>query len=259
MSEPRLLRSQFSGWLLLAFVALFVLQSCRATRSARSTKASSEALADSAATRLKANFFTYQWFSARAKMSLSSEDNNIEFTANIRAKKDSAIWVSISPALGIEVARVLITADSVRVIDRLNKKYMSYGYGVFGRFTTMPVDLTALENMLAGVPLLFNDERMTATRQDTTVVLTSRDGALVNALYLNPDYTLRRTHLVDSAMGKSLLMRFATYTREQAQPFALDRELELDDEKKTTVVINFSRIKVNEPQKMPFNVKDKYE
>ena len=258
MNKPGLLRSR-SHILMLGLAVLFVLQGCRATRSARSTKPLSEALADSAAARLKANFFTYQWFSARARMSMNNADGGVEFTANIRAKKDSAIWVSISPALGIEVARVLITADSVRVIDRLNKKYNSYGYNVFGRFTTMPVDLTSLENMLAGVPLLFNDDRIDATRQDTTVVLTSRDGALVNALYLNPDYTLRRTHLVDSAMGKSLLMHFATYTRDQQQPFALDRELELDDEKKTTVVIYFSRVKVNEPQKMPFNVKDKYE
>ena len=35
------------------------------------------------------------------------------FTLNVRMARDSVIWMSISPALGVEAARVLLTPDSV--------------------------------------------------------------------------------------------------------------------------------------------------
>ena len=216
-------------------------------------------MADSASARLKANYFAYQWFSAKAKISVVDNKGSTEFGANIRAKKDSAIWVSITPALGIEVARVLMTADSVRVIDRINKKYYAYGYDVFSQYTSVPFDLSMLENVMAGLPVYFNPDVAAASRQDSGLVLTSGERKVGNALYLNPDYTLRRMHLTDSAMGKSLALAYLNYNRDNAKPFALDRELELNDEKHTRVFINFSRVKVDEPQKMPFNVKEKYD
>ena len=60
-------------------------------------------------------------------------------------------------------------------------------------------------------------------------------------------------------MGKSLNLRYRGYNRDNAKPFSLDREMELNDAKHTNVFINFSRVKVNEPQRMPFNVKEKYD
>ena len=39
--------------------------------------------------------------------------------------RDSAIWLSISPLLGIEAVRVLLTKDSVKALDRLNNIYYS--------------------------------------------------------------------------------------------------------------------------------------
>lgn len=246
-------------WWIVGISVLTILFGCRSTRVSKTTAITSDSVADSASKRLRSNYFDYQWFSAKAKISVINNDGKTEFGANIRGKQDSAIWVSITPALGIEVARVLMTVDSVRVIDRINKKYYAYGYNVFSQYTSLPIDLNALENIMAGIPLYFDSKKVKANRQDTLLVLTSGERKIGNTLYLNPDYTLWRMDLIDSAMGKSLKLRYRNYNREHKQPFAEDRELELDDEKKTNVLINFSRVKVNEPQKMPFNVKEKYD
>jgi hypothetical protein len=208
---------------------------------------------------LERNYFTYDWFSAHAKITVINDEGRTEFGANLKAKKDSAIWVSIVPALGIEVARVLMTKDSVRVIDRINKKYTSYGYGVLENYTALPVNLETMEDILAGIPIYFDRKKSDANRQDTVTVLTSGKNKIKNTLYLNPDYTLWRMNLIDSAMGKSLNLRYRDYNRDNLKPFALDRAIELNDEKHTNVFVNFSRVKVNEPQKMPFNVKEKYD
>ena len=45
------------------------------------------------------------------------------FKANYRIKRDSAILISVSNAIGMEGLRVLFTPDSVGLIDRINKTY----------------------------------------------------------------------------------------------------------------------------------------
>ena len=44
-----------------------------------------------------------------------------DFNAFIRMRKDSVLWVSVNALLGIEAFRVLITPDSVKVINKLDK------------------------------------------------------------------------------------------------------------------------------------------
>ncbi len=208
---------------------------------------------------MKQNYFDFTWFSAKAKVSIVNSDGKTDFTASVRMKKDSAVWMSISPALGIEVARVMMTQDSVRVVDRINKKYYSYGYEFFKGYTPVAITLSTLQDILAGIPIYFDERKMVTNKQDTLVVLTSNQRKFRNTLYLNPDYTLWRMDLIDSTLGKTLHLRYRTYNRDNKKPFALDREMDLNDDKQTHVMINFSRVKTDEPQKMPFNVKEKYE
>ncbi|MGL1887306.1 MAG: DUF4292 domain-containing protein [Reichenbachiella sp.] len=59
----------------------------------------------------------------KSKIHVKTETEDIRFIANIRMKRDSAIWISLSPGFGIEAARGLVTKDSVLVIDKLHKEY----------------------------------------------------------------------------------------------------------------------------------------
>lgn len=238
---------------------LFVLTlslGCRYTRIhgiAKHVKRIAEA--DSMALLMKKNYFDYTWFAAKAKVSVINNEGTTDFSASIRARKDSAIWVSISPALGIEAVRVLMSRDSVRVLDRFNKKYYSYDYGFFRSYTSVPVSLTTLQQILSGIPIYFDEDNVITNKQDTLVLLTSERRKLRNTVYLNPDYTMVRMDLVDSAVGKTLHLRYHDYNRDTNRPFALDREMDLNDSKQTRVFINFSRVRIDEPQKMPFDGK----
>ena len=75
---------------------------------------------------MMAHQFTYTWLSAKADVEYTDRNNETSsFDVNLRMKKDSAIWISITPLLGIEVARVLVTPDSMRILDRIGKTYLS--------------------------------------------------------------------------------------------------------------------------------------
>ena len=47
-----------------------------------------------------------------------------DFNAFVRLRKDSLLWVSINVALGIEAFRLLITPDSVKVLNKLDKVFL---------------------------------------------------------------------------------------------------------------------------------------
>ena len=52
----------------------------------------------------------------------------IEDQAYLKMVKDSAFQLSVQPFLGIEVFRAEISVDSVKVIDRMNKRYVADNY-----------------------------------------------------------------------------------------------------------------------------------
>jgi len=210
---------------------------------------------DSLKNLVQKNYFKYDWFSAKAKITIINNQGRTDFNASIRSKRDSAIWVSITVALGIEVARVMMTKDSVKVIDRFHKKYTVYDYSLFKNYTSIPITLNTLEDIIAGIPIYFDIKKVKQQMKDTTMMLTSSKKKIKNTLYLNSDYTILKMDLIDSVMGKSMNLKYKEYNRDNARPFALERELDLNDPEKTNVFISFSKVKINGPLKFPFAVK----
>ena len=66
------------------------------------------------------NFTT---FYGRAKANYSSPKASGNATVYIKMRKDSIIWISITGPLNIEGARVLVTPDSVKIINKLGELY----------------------------------------------------------------------------------------------------------------------------------------
>lgn len=115
-------------------------------------------------------------FSAKADVDLMMDDASRSFRSTVRLVTDSALWVSITPALGIEVARALVTMDSVKVLDRLKDTYFVGGRdSAWSRFGIDP-DLELLQQALLGRPIgLDPREKYRVDREDGHYVLTSRE------------------------------------------------------------------------------------
>ena len=55
--------------------------------------------------------------------SIYQEEKNIKLSVNIKAQRDSVFWCSVSGPLNIELFRILLTKDSLFVLDRINKAF----------------------------------------------------------------------------------------------------------------------------------------
>jgi hypothetical protein len=147
-----------------------------------------------------------RYYSAKAGVELTLPDGGKSFKAQIRSVKDSAAWVSVVPALGIEVARVLLTADSLKLMDKLNDQYfVGDTTAAKSKFGLQP-SLSLFQQALLGLPIgLEPTEKYRNDREDGQYVLTSKEKRrFVRAAEdISPGDTLAR----DRDMGERRLER----------------------------------------------------
>lgn len=96
------------------------------------------------------NSFSYTTLSGKMSVSASTPDQNGSFKVNLRMGKDSAIWMSITPALGIEAMRILIEPDSLQFINKIKKQYFTGDYNSIDTLLQYTTKFGFIENLLVG-------------------------------------------------------------------------------------------------------------
>lgn len=64
------------------------------------------------------------YFTARFSAEIIRNRDRMSFNGQLRMKKDSIIWLTLSPALGIEMGRLIVTNDSVKWMNRMESNFM---------------------------------------------------------------------------------------------------------------------------------------
>mgnify|MGYP000888370455 FL=1 len=98
---------------------------------------------------LKENELHYDYLSARFNATFKQDKHNTQITGQIRIKRDSAIWISVSPLMGIEMARFLITNDSIRYLNRMENTYMLNSFDYINRLINSTLDFDMLQSKLS--------------------------------------------------------------------------------------------------------------
>lgn len=94
--------------------------------------------------------FEYSTLSSKLSVSASMPDLTGSFKANLRMEKDSAIWMSFTPALGIEAVRALIRPDTLMYINKLKNQYFTGSYSEIDSMLQYTTEFEFLENILVG-------------------------------------------------------------------------------------------------------------
>jgi hypothetical protein len=139
--------------LLIAMVVIVSFSSCRKSKNLTAVK---EPLKDRPSGQIlrqyEQNEFKFDWLGMKIDAETQNEGESLSFKATVRMRRDSAIWISLSPALGIEVFRVLITQDSVKYISRIpeNKYYYLGGFQSLNELLGVEMDFPMLQDLLIG-------------------------------------------------------------------------------------------------------------
>lgn len=95
--------------------------------------------------------FTYEWMTAKMTMDVSAqgaEFNNV--SGVLRMRRDSTIWISAAAMLGMETVRILITQDSVVMLNRFDKTYLAEPLEKVSQKWNIPMTLQEGQQKLLG-------------------------------------------------------------------------------------------------------------
>lgn len=261
-------------WLLL--VTMTFLSACKSTRSVIKAPLKEEG-PDYLYSKLKEHEFRFDWFSARIDASYTEKRNSSDFKGQIRVRKDSLIWVSISPALGIEMFRMVVTADSVKYINRFNKEYFTGDYALVSRFLKIDIDFDILQSLLTGNDFQFyetNSFRASIDSRDYRLTTTGRRKirkeaelsgpepvVLLQNIWLNPE-TFKITRLdvkeymKDNRKLEAVYDHFG-YIGGSSYPSLLRFTVAAEEVAK--LKISYSKATHNEPLTFPFSIPSNYQ
>lgn len=205
----------------------------------------------------KINFST---FNAKVKVAYSDKDGGDEATAFIRVKKDSAIWLSLRGPLGIEGFRVLITNDSVKVMNVL-KKYVQCRSIVFlQQFSGLPLNFSALQDIVVGNPV-FIDSNINSYATDSNRLKILMTGKLFNHLATidNTDYKIVESKLDDiNNVNRTCDIVYGGYDNSSGLPFSTQRKISVTEQSQLNINLDFKQYAFNQPVTFPFSISGNY-
>jgi|SRR5690606_5697388 len=93
----------------------------------------------------------FNTFKGRAKSRIVLNNKDVhEATLNVRIERDKAIWISVTALLGIEAGRLLITPDSIKLVNRLEGTYYVDSFDRLQEFTGRGLNFSSLQDLLTG-------------------------------------------------------------------------------------------------------------
>ena len=130
----------------ILFVSIFTLctPSQQVIRPREAISFSMQELFDS----ITVNDGQFRTFSTRFSASYQTTNATHNFKGQIRLIRDSAIWVSITPGLGVELLRIMFTPDSVFFMNRVQNQYYAGDYSVMNKTISVEFSYKALQSIL---------------------------------------------------------------------------------------------------------------
>lgn len=209
---------------------------------------------------IKSSEINFTTLSGKARAALSISGNSNDVTMNIRIKNNEAIWVSITAIAGLEVARALITPDSVRVINRLENVYITKPFSYLYEFTNNKINFATLQSVLVGntIPEFITDS--TNVEIGTAEVdLKTTLGSLIYELMLNDQNKVVQSNLTDSDAAQSLMVNYGDFQAISQQQFPQSIVMKSQAKNKSiNLDLKFTKVELDVPIDIPFRVPDRY-
>jgi hypothetical protein len=200
-------------------------------------------------------------FSAKLKVHYESSDGkDYEFNAFIRLQKDKIIWISINALLGFEAFRAVITPDSVKVLNKLDKVYQLRSVGYLQNISHLPFDFHTLQAIVLGNPIYLDSNILYYRKDMQGISILSIGPIFRNYLTLNNDLSLKRSKLddVDPLQTRSCDITYGDYEKADTAFFSTYRKIVVSEKARLDVELNFKNIRFNENLDFPFSIPKNY-
>jgi hypothetical protein len=228
---------------------------------------------------VKENEFDFVWINAKANVESNVDGKEESFDIRVRIRKDSAMLISIQYLLGLEVAKILITKDSVKMVNYIQKNYFKGDINFINEVLNADLDFNMLQAVLFGNSAEFYEDDdlklkpvtdrenchylLSTERKRRLKKLQTGENELKKALQiltLNPEnYKIIKNEFSDPATNRTFVARYKNFTQKDSVYAPYHVDIDIVAEKKANIKIEYVRIEKNTPQKLSINIPPKYD
>lgn len=197
---------------------------------------------------------------AKAKLDIGGSKNNA--TMNFRMEKGRQIWVSITALAGIEIARALITPDSIKVRNNFQNVYLKKPFSYIHKFTNRQVSFEWLESILSGNTISdFLNDQAKFEQANGLWLLDGENATLAYSVLFNGMMKVSETNINDIRQGQSLKILYSGAYHDLGGTL-FPNGVTINSMTGTKIVnieLEYSGAQRNVPLDFPFTVPGKYE
>ncbi|KIO78661.1 hypothetical protein TH53_02665 [Pedobacter lusitanus] len=210
---------------------------------------------------LKGKDIPFNTLSLKGKVSLEMNGNVNNVSMTIRIQKDQKIWASVTAIAGIEVARALITPDSVLLRNNLQSVGVKKPFSYLNNFTSKQVTFKTLQSILSGNTVAEFTNDPDALDSDTGVFkIKGAQGELAYQVLFNTLLKTSELSMNEVKAGKSLKVAYSDYQQVTDALFpSVVRINAVSGVKITNLAFDFSKIERNVQLDFPFTLPKRFE
>lgn len=208
---------------------------------------------------------TYEWISYQMKISMEKEEEKLSFQCFFVNRIDSLIYLNLNRS-GIELARVVLTPDSVIYVNKLEHEYFAGGYTFLRRVFGLPLDFDMVQSLLNGVDFKDFDDSLHRVEEDGRLYYvapqrTNHQGtvSLMQTIEIGEGGIILDNDITDLKSMRDFDIEYEDYTVIDSIPFFTKFEVEMEtDEVEMEVLLKNIRFNMPGPTaiRIPENFKE---
>jgi hypothetical protein len=227
---------------------------------------------------IKESELKYEWIYAKADVEVLIDGEDHKLDIRVKAKRDSAMWISIQAIGLIDIAKLLITRDSVKMVVYVKKQYFKGDFNYINQLLNADLDFDLIQAALIGNSADFDDDDskmkpvidrdncqylLSTERKRKLRRINSGQDSLKRSLQmmrLDPEnYKIINNDFEDVATNRSFHAKYEKFHVSDSifAPHLVN--IEIKAEKKIDLKINYVRMEINQPQKLTLNIPKNYD
>lgn len=154
----------------------------------------------------------FEYLTAKSKFSFKSGSQNIDnANVNIRIKKDSIIWLSVT-GVGFEVARGIITPDSIIFLDKFHKEIHSYDYQKLKTQFNFDLNYGLIQSIIVGnLPVPRSPNQKFKKEKDYLLLRQNEERISIDNYIGEKTHKLKRLQAVEQPTKNSLTLDYEDF------------------------------------------------
>lgn len=247
--------------LFFGFVIALLLTSCGTTK--KTVSEIKETSAKALITSHQAAMPQFKTLAGRMQLAYETEEKSQSITVSLRMEKDKTIWVKAS-ILGITLAKVLITPDSVSYYETIGKTFFEGDFALLGEWLGTPLNFQQAQSLLLGQSIF----ELEATKYSSEIFQNKfkiqpkrQPQNFIHSLFFYPEnLKVAFETLAQPEQDRILNIRYGDYQQVEGQFFPNDISIvSTEGQSQTKIEMNYRKIDLNVDIGFPFDIPSGYD